>query len=281
MANNNQLAVVNENIKAMKGLVRSDSLKKRMEGVLGKEAGTFLASALDLYTSDTNLSRCDANRVMAECMKAAALKLPIAKSLGFCYIIPYGDIPQFQLGYKGYIQLAQRTGQYRYINADMVYEGEVVTYNRITGMMEVSGEATSDKPIGYFAYFQLLNGFEKVVYWTKEKVEAHAKRFSKAWKQQGSPWHQHFDAMALKTVIKQLISKYGIMSVEFANAVAGDEFDERVEAEVNANANGDPVILPANPEPAQLAEPAEEEAEEAQPLTAEEAVEAFSSDPDF
>ena len=94
----NSLSVVNDNIKVMKGIVKSDSVRKRMEGVLGKEAGTFLASALDLYTSDTNLSRCDPNRVMAECMKAAALKLPIAKSLGFCYVIPYGNVPQFQLG---------------------------------------------------------------------------------------------------------------------------------------------------------------------------------------
>lgn len=283
MANNQQLTVINDNIKAMKGLVRSDSMKKRMEGVLGKEAGTFLASALDLYTSDTNLSKCDANRVMAECMKAAALKLPIAKSLGFCYIIPYGDIPQFQLGYKGYIQLAQRTGQYRYINADMVYEGETVTYNRVTGMMEIGGKATSEKAIGYFAYFQLLNGFEKAIYWTKEKVEAHAKRFSKAWKQAGSPWHQHFDAMALKTVIKQLISKYGIMSVEFATTVANDDYDDRVEAEVAANANGDPVILPERNEPAQLEAPQDEaEAEqEAPPMTVDEAVEAFSSEPEF
>lgn len=283
MANNNQLTVVNDNIKAMKGLVRSDSMKKRMEDVLGKEAGTFLASALDLYTSDTNLSRCDANRVMAECMKAAALKLPISKSLGFCYIIPYGDIPQFQLGYKGYIQLAQRTGQYRYINADMVYEGEVVTYNRITGMMEIGGAATSNKPIGYFAYFQLLNGFEKAIYWTREKVEAHAKQFSKAWKQANSPWHQHFDAMALKTVIKQLISKYGIMSVEFANAVSGDDYDDRVEAEVAANANGDPVVIPERKEPAQLQAPqGETEAEqEPVPMTADEAVEAFSAEPEF
>lgn len=244
---NNSLSVVNSNIKTMKALVNSDAMRKRMEGVLGKEAGTFLASALDLYTSDTNLSSCDANRVMAECMKAAALKLPIAKSLGFCYIIPYGNIPQFQLGYKGILQLAQRSGQYRYINADVVYEGERVNYNRITGMVEIAGAATSETVVGYFAYFQLLNGFEKAVYWTRERVEAHAKRFSKAWKKEDSPWHAHFDAMAIKTVLKQLISKYGIMSVEMANVITDDDYADRIEAEVAENANGSPITIPDAP----------------------------------
>lgn len=268
------LTVVNDNIKAMKALVNNEALRKRMEGVLGKEAGTFLASALDLYTSDTNLSRCDANRVMAECMKAAALKLPISKSLGFCYIIPYKDVPQFQLGYKGILQLAQRSGQYRYINADMVYEGEAVHYNRITGMMEIAGAASSDKPIGYFAYFQLLNGFEKAVYWTKEKVTAHAKRYSKSYGKPGTPWQDHFDAMALKTVLKQLISRYGIMSIEFAQVIADDSYDERIEAEVAENANSVALSLPDADE--QAAEPVA-----AQPVEPEEPDDPFSAEPGF
>lgn len=234
----------NDNLKIMKGLVNSETMRTRMEGVLGREAGTFLASALDLYTSDKSLSLCDPKRVMAECMKAAALKLPIAKTLGFCYIIPYKNVPQFQMGYKGILQLAQRSGQYKYINADMVYEGETVIYNRITGMMMITGEATSDKPIGYFAYFQLLNGFEKAIYWTKEKVTAHAQRFSKAWKKEDSPWHEHFDAMALKTVLKQLISKFGVMSIEMANVISDDDVADRIDAEVSKNANGAPVTLP-------------------------------------
>lgn len=242
----NQLTVAQSNINQMKSLIASDSVRGRMDNLLGREAGTFLTSVLDLYTSDTNLSNCEAVRTMTECMKAAALKLPIAKSLGFCYIIPYGNVPQFQLGYKGYVQLAQRSGQYKHINADIIYEGEKIKYDRLTGMLEISGEPTSDKPVGYFAYFQLLNGFEKCVYWTKEKVEAHAKRFSKAWRQSNSPWHTDFDAMALKTVLKALIAKYGVMSVEFAQAVSKD-VEEQVEQEVAENANGAPVGL-AEPE---------------------------------
>ena len=162
---------------------------------------------------------------------------------------------------KGLIQLAQRSGQYKYLNADMVYEGECVNYNRITGMLEVGGNATGDTPIGYFAYFQLLNGFEKCVYWTREKVEAHAKRFSKAWSKADSPWHTDFDAMALKTVLKALISKYGVMSVEFASAISND-VEETIESEIAENANGAPVSLPepdAIPAQAQVAEIAVDE----------------------
>lgn len=237
------------NIRQMKGLIASDSMKNRMNNVLGKEAGTFLASALDLYTSDTNLVECDPNLVMAECMKAASLHLPISKSLGFCYVIPYKNrgvpVPQFQLGYKGIIQLAQRTGQYKYINADAVYEGEEVTYDRITGMLKISGEPKSDKAIGYFAYFQLVNGFEKSIYWTKERVTAHAKRYSKAFDYRDAPWQTQFDEMAIKTVLKRILSKYGIMSVEFANAIATD-YDDAVEQEVAQNANQEPLQITPN-----------------------------------
>lgn len=284
MAKDNNLAVV-EKMKVMKNLVNSESMKKRMEGVLGREAGTFLASVLDLYSSDSYLQQCDANKVMAECMKAAALKLPIAKSLGFAYIIPYKNVPQFQLGYKGILQLAQRTGQYKYINADVVYEGETVFHERLSGMVSITGERTSDKPIGYFAYFQLLNGFEKAVYWSEDRVRQHAKKFSQSYKagKQDSPWFTNFEAMALKTVLKQLISKYGIMSVEFARVLDNDNAVDRVDAEVAANGNGEPVALPERPIEGELTEPKEPEGE-----PAEEAAEAIAEamgvpegEPDF
>ena len=236
--------------KQLKTILNNDTMKQSFRNVLEENAGAFMASILELYQSDTALQECDPNKIILEALKAATLKLPINKQLGFAYIIPYKGIPQFQLGYKGYIQLAQRSGQYRYINADVVYEGEQVTYDRITGMLMITGEATSDTPIGYFAYFQLLNGFEKCVYWTREKVEAHAKRYSKAWNRQNSPWHTNFDAMALKTVIRNIISKYGVMSVEFANAVAEDtNVEERIEGEIVENANKTPLTIPEEVKP--------------------------------
>lgn len=233
----------------LKGILNNDTMKQNFANILEDNAGAFMASIIELFQSNRALQSCNPNAIVLEALKAATLKLPINANLGFAYIIPYGNIPTFQMGYKGYIQLAQRSGQYRYINADMVYEGEHVSYNRITGMLEISGSATSDTPIGYFAYFQLLNGFEKCVYWTREKVEAHAKRYSKAWRKQDSPWHTNFDAMALKTVIKNIISKYGVMSIEFANAVAQDDASERIEAEIAENANATPIMLPESTPP--------------------------------
>ena len=245
-----QVTLKTNSLAKLKGILNNETMQQNFRNILAENAGAFMASIIELYQSDGALQKCDPNRVVLEALKAATLKLPINKQLGFAYIIPYNNVPTFQLGFRGLIQLAQRSGQYRYINADVVCEGESVNYNRITGMLEISGTAKSETPVGYFAYFQLLNGFEKCVYWTREKVEAHAKRYSKAWSKADSPWHTNFDAMALKTVLKTIISKYGVMSVEFANAIANDSVDDRVEAEVAQNANGQPIILPTGAAPA-------------------------------
>lgn len=235
------------NIKNMKSIIDNVSLKERLQSTLGEAPGTFLSTVLELYTSDNYLVQCDPNKVMAEAMKAASLRLPVNKSLGFAYILPYrvkGEMtPTFILGYRGLIQLAQRTGMYRAINADCVFEGENPVFNRVTGTLTIEGNATSDKAIGYFAYFELLNGFKKAVYWTREKAEAHGKKYSKAFG--NGPWQTDFDAMACKTVLRQLLSKYGVMSVEFANAMAQDQ-DNAVAMEVAENANAEPLVLPEN-----------------------------------
>lgn len=245
-----QVTLKTNSLAKLKGILNNKTMQQNFHNILAENAGAFMASIIELYQNDGALQKCDPNRVVLEALKAATLKLPINKQLGFAYIIPYNNVPAFQLGFRGLIQLAQRSGQYRYINADVVCEGESVNYNRITGMLEISGTAKSETPVGYFAYFQLLNGFEKCVYWTREKVEAHAKRYSKAWSKADSPWHTNFDAMALKTVLKTIISKYGVMSVEFANAIANDSVDDRVEAEVAQNANGQPIVLPTGAAPA-------------------------------
>ena len=177
-----------------------------------------------------------------EALKAATLRLPINKNLGFAYIVPYKSKgkaqPQMQIGYKGLIQLAMRTGEYRYLNADVVYEGELKGYDKLTGHLDLSGEKKSDRVAGYFAYLQLLNGFSKAVYWTKEQVIEHAKRFSKAYNSDYSPWKTDFDAMALKTVLRNLITKWGIMSVEMVNAVDRD-IEADAQREINEYANSE------------------------------------------
>lgn len=255
------ITVQQANIAKMKSLVNSDSVKARLENLIGKSSGTFMASVLDLYTSDGYLQKCEPSAVLGECMKAAALQLPISKSLGLAYVIPYGSTPTFLLSYRGLIQLAQRSGAYRFLNADCVFEGQTVKVEPLSGMVEISGEPVSDKVIGYYAYFKLTNGFEKCIYWSKERVENHAKRYSKAFNRADSPWKTQFDAMALKTVLKQLISKYGPMSIEISRALESDA-DDRVETTIAENANKTEVTIPTDfVEPEQPAEkPAEAEA---------------------
>lgn len=202
------------------------------------------------------MQTCKPSVVIAEALRAATLRLPLNKALGFAYIVVYNNsvkqadgswvkvpTPTFIPGYKGYIQLAMRTGQYRTINADVVYEGEVRKVNKLTGEIAFDGEKTSDKIIGYFCYFELLNGFFKTLYVTVEDMAAYAKRYSPSVKKETTVaqliakandgiigkkvgWEGNFNDMALKTVIRRLLSKYGYLSVEMQNAMAHDVEDE-------------------------------------------------------
>lgn len=230
-------------IQLLKSMFDSPSVQEQFKNVLAENSGPFIASVIDLYNGDTYLQNCEPKTVIMECLKAAILKLPINKSLGFAYIVPYKKanvtLPQFQIGYKGLIQLAMRTGQYRIINADIVYEGEFRTRNKLTGEFDLSGVKKSDNIVGYFAYIEMLNGFSKTLYMTKEKVTAHAQKYSKSFNTQFSPWKTEFDAMAIKTVLRNLLSHYGFLSVEMMNSIIeeGDEVSEKVRSEINGNAN--------------------------------------------
>lgn len=207
------------------------STQQLMQEVLHDNRESFVASLIDLYSSDTYLQKCNPGAVMKEALKAVSLKLPINKALGFAWIIPYNDnksgqtMPQFQLGYKGYIQLAMRTGAYKTMNMDNVYEGEVKVVNRLTGEIDLSGERISDKVVGYFAYIETVNGFSKTLYWTLEKVISHAKKFSKSYNSGAAIWKQNFDEMAQKTVMRNLIAKWGVMSIDLQRAIDLDNAD--------------------------------------------------------
>lgn len=207
------------------------STQQLMQEVLHDNRESFVASLIDLYSSDTYLQKCNPGAVMKEALKAVSLKLPINKALGFAWIIPYNDnksgqtLPQFQLGYKGYIQLAMRTGAYKTMNMDNVYEGELRVVNRLTGEIDLNGERISDKVIGYFAYIETVNGFSKTLYWTVEKVISHAKKFSKSYNSGAAIWKQNFDEMAQKTVMRNLIAKWGVMSVDLQRAIDLDNAD--------------------------------------------------------
>lgn len=263
---NKNLTPANAN-NSLQGLLSSPDVKNRFEELLGKKAPGFISSILSVANNNKVLFKCEPKTVIAAAALAAALDLPVNQNLGFAYIIPFNNLKegryeaQFQLGYKGYIQLAMRSGQYQTINAAIVYEGEIVNRNRFTGEFEF-GERTSDKIIGYIAYFKLVNGFEKYNYMTIDEMQAHAKKFSKNYKGGTDKWGiTDFNSMALKTVLKLLISKYGILSIEMqgagqmAQALSNDggvidmkdngEFDadfdgETIDSEIDSDAQ-DPV----------------------------------------
>ena len=219
-------------IDRLKNILAAQSVQEQFQSVLKENAGAFVASIIDLYNTDRTLQLCDPKNVVMEALKAASLKLPINKQLGFAWIVPYRDsktgqyIPTFQLGYKGYVQLCMRTGAYRYINADVVYEGELVKCDKLTGEIEIDPtKRTSDKKIGYFAFIETLNGFRKTLYMTVDEVTKHAQQYSKSYGNKNSVWATDFDAMALKTCLRLLLSKYGIMSVEMQKAYIDDSAD--------------------------------------------------------
>ncbi|MEC2165885.1 recombinase RecT [Bacillus velezensis] len=211
----------------MKGLLASPAVINRFETVLGKRAPQFTASILSLYTSEKMLQKAEPMSVISAAMVAATLDLPVDKNLGYAWIVPYSGKAQFQLGYKGYIQLALRTGQYKSINCIAIHEGELQKWNPLTEEIEIDFEKrASEKVEGYAAYFELLNGFSKTVYWTKTQVEKHKKKFSKS----DFGWGKDWDAMALKTVLKSMLSRWGILSVEMQKAVIEDDEErERVD----------------------------------------------------
>ncbi|MBW2084405.1 MAG: recombinase RecT [Deltaproteobacteria bacterium] len=257
--NKNQITI--SSVNKLKAVLNAESVQQQFKNALQENTGAFVASIIDLYSSDTYLQKCDPNQVVMEALKAATLKLPINKQLGFAWIVPYKKnnvpIPQFQIGYKGYIQLAMRTGQYRYINAGIIQEGVGVNRDILTGRIEFSGEPTSDKPQGYFAYMELLNGFSKTVYMTKDEVLAHAKRYSPSFKSNSSAWKTNFDEMAQKTVIRKLLSHYGFLSTEMMTALTNDgDFNEEsgVAEEIEANANSETIDIEAEVQEEESAE---------------------------
>lgn len=230
---NNQVATTNGNKKiSLAGCLNNNTVKRKFEEVLGKKANGFISSLLSLTNSTPALQQADPKTVLSAAMTAATLDLPINPNLGFAYIVPYrsknGMQGQFQMGYKGFNQLAMRTGQYKTINVSAIYEGQIKSIDPFTGDIE-RGEKESDKIIGYVAYFKMINGFEKYLYMTVEELEAHGKKYSQAYRSdKDCLWKSNFDSMAKKTVLKLLISKYGIMSIEMLGMDKALQADQAV-----------------------------------------------------
>lgn len=239
-------------VTALRTMLEAESVQKQFHNALKENKDAFIASVIDLYSGDAALQRCDPKAVLQEALKAAVLKLPINKALGFSYIVVYNNskrdingqwvkvpTPTFLVGYRGLIQMAMRTGQYKTINADAVYKGELRGADKLTGRIDLSGERESDEVVGYFAHFELLNGFTKTLYMSVREMAAYAKKFSPSVKREttidqllnkaNAPeagkavgWEGDFTAMALKTVIRRLLGKYGYLSVEMQGAMENE-----------------------------------------------------------
>ena len=206
--------VAQKEAKTLKGMLEMPAYKNKFNEMLGKKAAGFMSSIIAVTNNNKLLAKANPATVIGAAAQAAMLDLPINQSLGFAYIVPYKGAAQFQLGYKGYIQLAQRSGQYVDIGAKTVYEGELEYENRLLDKFKF-GERTGDKVIGYLAYFRLTNGFEKMLFMELDEMIAHAKKYSKSYSGGTEKWGlAEFDVMAEKTVLKRLLSKYGPLSIE-------------------------------------------------------------------
>ena len=243
----------NAAVKAASGLgvmIGSKSVQERFEKMLGKKSAGFLSSLLTLVNNNNLLQKANPTSVLAAAATAASLDLPVNPSLGLAWIVPYGNGAQFQLGYRGAIALAMRSGQMKSIVMTEVYEGECKCWNRFTETFEF-GDRVSDNIIGYYARFETVNGFVKATFWTKEEVLKHAKRFSKSFNR--GPWQTDFDAMAKKTVLLSIIKTYAPMSIEMQSAFESDgkvaTFNETtgqeefIEAEVLDAQNEDAAVV--------------------------------------
>jgi len=222
--------------KTFSGFMSSDGIKRKINEIVGSKKGdSFVTSIVSAVSMNPVLAECDNNTILSAGLQGAALDLSPSPSLGHFYMVPYDDrkngrkVAQFQLGYKGYIQLAIRSGQYRRINVLALKEGELISYNRLTE--EIFTKLIDDDEVrdampttGYYAMFELVNGFVKAMYWSRAKMEAHASRYSKGYaaKKGYTFWEKDFDGMAYKTMLRQLLSKWGVMSIELQKAFESD-----------------------------------------------------------
>lgn len=279
------VANVNSTAKAptseLKRMGNSPAVQQRFQEVLGAKAPAFIASVIGAVNNNRALQSADPATVFGSAMIAATLNLSVVPTLGQAALVPYKGSCQFQIMVRGLVQLAQRTGLYKTINAGEVYEDEYdgedlltgeVTFHRVHGGYRDQGK--TDKIVGYFAFIETMTGFRKTEYWTREDVVNHGKRYSKSFKT--GPWQDNFDAMAKKTVLKSLLNHYGPMSVdsELAQAISKDQiivakdgtesFDDNPMGSFLAQ--DDKAASPASDTPAPANEPSDNHQEPQQPI---------------
>lgn len=235
MAVNNSLVQKSNQRLGITAYLTNDAVKNQINNVIGGKDGTkFISAVVSAVNNNPALQECTNQSILAAALLGESLKLSPSPQLGQYYMVPFNDknkgkVAQFQLGYKGYIQLAIRSGQYKKLNVLAIKEGELIRFNPLEEEIEVSliedEEAREQAPtIGYYAMFEYTNGFKKAMYWSKAKMEAHALKYSMGYraKKGYTFWEKDFDAMAYKTMLRQIISKWGIMSIEMQSALDAD-----------------------------------------------------------
>ena len=235
MAVKNSLTAKNNQRLGLTAYLTQDAVKNQINNVIGgKDGQRFISAIVSAVNTNAALSECTNQSILSGALLGESLKLSPSPQLGQYYLVPFNDknkgkVAQFQLGYKGYIQLAIRSGQYKKLNVLAIKEGELIRFDPLTEEIEVrlidDEEAREQaETIGYYAMFEYTNGFRKAIYWSKKKMEAHALKYSKGYqaKKGYTFWEKDFDGMAYKTMLRQLISKWGIMSIEMQSAIDGD-----------------------------------------------------------
>lgn len=207
----------------IKAFFEGQQVKSKFQELLGSKAQGFITSVLQVCFSNDLLKDAEPQSVYQAAAIAATLDLPINNNLGFAYIVPYKGKAQFQLGYKGFIQLSQRSGQFKTISASPIYEGQLIEENPLKGFVFDFSQKTSDKVIGFAAYFSLINGFEKTLYMTVEELNKHGVKYSQTARKGFGLWKDDFNAMAQKTVLKLLLSKFAPLSIEMQKATLADQ----------------------------------------------------------
>ena len=218
----------------------NDAVKNQINSIVGgKDGQRFISAIVSAVNTNPALQECTNQSVLSGALLGESLKLSPSPQLGHYYLVPYNDkekgkVAQFQLGYKGYIQLAIRSGQYKKLNVMAIKEGELEYFDplnediKINLMVEDWDAREKANTIGYYAFFELVNGFRKAIYWSKTQMESHAIKYSPGYKKDKDKgwkytfWSKDFDGMAYKTMLRQLISKWGIMSVEMQSAIDAD-----------------------------------------------------------
>lgn len=237
MAVSNSLTTKANQKMGMTAYLTQDAVKNQINNVIGGKNGTrFITSIISAVNNNEQLQQCTNQSILSAALLGESLNLSPSPMLGYYYMVPFNDknkgkVAQFQIGYKGLIQLAIRSGQYKKINVMSIKKGELEYFDPLNEEIKVKlmvdnwDAREKAETIGYYAMFELVNGFKKAIYWSKDQMEAHALQYSQGYraKKGYTFWEKDFDAMAHKTLLRQLLSKWGIMSTELQAAVEADE----------------------------------------------------------